>query len=72
MEVKITWVELTNDAQPPQYSTILTYGDPFLNGYGICICTFSDGIFRDKESDREHKGHISHWAELPDTPEGVY
>lgn len=70
MEVTLKWIELTESSQPTKYATILTYGDPFLNGLGIRVCTFQDGIFRDIESGKEHKYHISHWAELPDTPEG--
>ncbi len=62
------WIKL-DEKQPEQYSTILTYGHHIDEGVGITICTHSDGIFRFWESERENKHTITHWAELPKTPE---
>lgn len=71
MENKVNWIELSKE-KPKQYATVLTYGHPNNDGLDIRICSYSDGIFRHIESDKEHKHTITHWAELPDTPTDVW
>ena len=65
--IETKWIKLS-DKKPTQYETVLTYGHPINDGIGITICTHADGIFRFKESEKENKHTITHWAKLPIPP----
>jgi hypothetical protein len=61
------WINV-KDELPSNYQTVLTYGSPNYGGYHIRQCSYSDGIFRFSDSEREHKGIITHWMPLPKPP----
>ncbi len=61
------WIELEVE-KPKENDTILTYGYYLNGGFGVMQCTHSNGIFRFMDSEREHKGNITHWMPLPETP----
>jgi len=61
------WINI-DEKLPPQNSDVLVYSDPGNGGFGITLCTYSDGIFRFQESDRENKSDITFWCDLPAPP----
>ena len=61
------WIEIKNQ-EPKKHHTVLTYGKPQDGGVYISICSYSDGIWRFWESDKENKHTVTHWMPLPDPP----
>lgn len=64
----MSWIKI-EEREPSQNTVVVTYGDPLHDGIGINICTYTDGIFRFLDSERENKSNITHWCELPEVPE---
>jgi len=61
------WINI-DEQLPPQDCDVLVYSDPGNGGFGITLCTHSDGIFRFQDSERENKSDITFWRNLPDSP----
>lgn len=63
----MNWIDIEKQS-PDENSIVLTYGHPNNEGVGITICSYSNGIFRFWESDKENKHNVTHWGELPNPP----
>ncbi|MFV8333545.1 DUF551 domain-containing protein [Flavobacterium sp. GSP14] len=65
---KIKWISV-DKKNPENGINVLTYGPQYDGGIGIVMNSYSDGIFRFLESEKENKFPITHWAYLPDVPD---
>jgi len=60
------WISL-EERMPQEKEAVLTFGHPNDGGYYVTLCEHSNGIFTE-ENGKEHKGYISHWLSIPNTP----